>query len=211
MAGVPDPTASTVPTNIWLGPLRNSVDVKVEKTMTIRDAFSNPVGNSTVVIDFSACASNLGPNPPNDHRLYTPQDHHPGALFNCAQHTVTAVTNASGVATFRIGGSARNISGPSAPGYSNAAVGCGVITADGVPFGRIKVAVFDQDGGGGCNSGDLSRFFVDSFAFLQGGASAYRARSDYNSDGLVNPADLSIFFNMLSQPPGTGSGAPCNL
>jgi len=188
MAGVPDPANSVIGTGINLaGNTAGVVDVAVERTMTIRDAFNNPISNSTVVITFTNCTN-------QDIRLCNIQPSHPG-LFNCAQKTVTAVTNASGVATFRIAGGATNGGGNPA----GAGVGCATVQADGVPMGNLTVGAFDDNNGGGVNPADLAAFLGDRFG-------SYRGRSDFNWDGFVNPSDFSL---ILSVRFGGGSVSSC--
>jgi hypothetical protein len=189
MAGVPDPATSAIGTVINLGGnTAGTVDVRVEKTMTIRDAFNNLVSNSTVVITFTNCTN-------QDIRLCNNQPNHPGAQFNCGAKTVTAVTNASGVATFRIAGGALNGGGNPA----GAGAGCASVQADGVPMGSLTVGAFDENNAGGVNPGDIASFLSDRFG-------SYRGRSDFNGDNLNNPSDLSLLLNVRF---GGGSTASC--
>src|SRR5262245_47026067 len=189
MAGVPDPAASSIGVVINLGGnTAGTVDVRAEKTMTIRDAFNNPIGNSTVVITFTNCTS-------QDIRLCNNQPNHPGALFNCAAKTVTAVTNAAGVATFRVAGGANNNGGNPA----GALAGCATVQADGVPMGSLTVGAPDENNTGGVTVADLSSFAGDRFGL-------YRGRSDFNGDNAVTVADLAIFSQFRF---GGGSNASC--
>jgi len=188
MAGVPDPLNSLIGTVINLGGNTGGVvDVRAEKTVTIRDAFNNPISNSTVVITFTNCTN-------QDIRLCNNQPNHPG-LFNCAQKTVTAVTNASGVATFRVAGGATN-NGGNPPG---ALAGCATVQADGVPMGNLTVGAPDENNAGGVSVGDLGAFGGDRFG-------SYRGRSDFNGDGAVTVGDLGIFGQFRN---GGGSASSC--
>jgi hypothetical protein len=188
MAGIPDPALSTLGTVINLGGnTGGTVDVLAQKTVTIRDAFNNPIQNSTVVITFTNCTN-------QDIRLCNNQPNHPG-LFNCVAKTVTAVTNASGVATFRVAGGANNPGG-NPPG---ALAGCATVQADGVPMGSLTVGAPDENNSGGVVVTDLSAFAGDRFG-------AYRGRSDFNGDNAVNVLDLAIFSQFRF---GGGSTASC--
>jgi hypothetical protein len=188
MAGVPDPAFSTIGTVINLGGNTGGVvDPLAQKTMTIRDAFNNPIQNSTVVITFTTCTN-------NDIRLCNNQPNHPG-LFNCAQKTVTAVTNASGVATFRVAGGATNNGGnPAGVGAD-----CAEVRADGVLMGMLTVGAPDENNIGGITVADLAAFGGDRFG-------AYRGRSDFNGDDVITVADLAIFGQFRF---GGGSLASC--
>ena len=189
MAGVPDPATSSIGTVINLGGnTAGTVDVLAQKTMTIRDAFNNPIQNSTVVITFTNCTN-------QDIRLCNNQPNHAGALFNCAAKTVTAVTNASGVATFRVAGGANNPGGNPA----GALAGCASVQADGVPMGNLTVGAPDENNAGGVTVGDLSSFAGDRFGL-------YRGRSDFNGDNAVTVADLALFSQFRF---GGGSLASC--
>jgi hypothetical protein len=188
MAGVPDPTKSTIPNNnINLGAYTASgdgngvVNAEAIKQITVRDAGNNPIANSTVVINFTNCVS-------QDIRLSNDQRHHPGALFNCPAKTVTAVTNASGVAEFRVSGGATN-SGNSA-GHTT---GCAEVRADGVLLGTIRVGAPDENFASGINVIDLGLFASDRFG-------AYRSRSDFDGSGAVNVLDLGIWADFRFGP-----------
>jgi hypothetical protein len=140
------------------------------------------------VITFTNCTN-------QDIRLCNIQPNHPGALFNCAAKTVTAVTNAAGVATFLVAGGANNPGGNPA----GALAGCASVQADGVPMGNLTVGAPDENNIGGVNVVDLSSFAGDRFG-------AYRGRSDFNGDGAVNVLDLAIFAGFRF---GGGSVASC--
>lgn len=203
MAGVPDPTKSVLGgtgdgLSIHLAPQNNAgvLNTRATKLITVRDAGNNPIANSTVVITFTTCTN-------NDIRLCSVQPNHPGALFNCAAKTATAVTNASGVATFLVAGGANN-NGGNPPGVGS---GCATVRADGVLLGSLTVATPDENNIGGVSGSDLSSFGGDRFG-------AYRGRSDFNADGAVTGADLSIFgqyrFPASVGQPGDASIASCS-
>jgi len=178
-AGVPSAATSTLGTGIMLGGrVASNVDALVQKTMTVRDAANNPVPNSVVVINFSTCTA-------SDIRLCSVQSF-AGMFVNCAAKTVSAVTNASGVATFRIIGGANN------PGLNPAGVGvgCASVTADGVSLGSLTVGAPDENNTGGVTVLDTAAFFDDRFG-------AYRGRSDMDGTGPpLGVLDTAIFFGV---------------
>src|SRR5262245_19313395 len=96
---VPGPL-SQIGNGIILGGWANGgVDVRAARTVTIYDCLDQPYVGGVVMIDFGGCAG-------QDIRLCDSQPNHPGAFFNCGQKRVMALTNASGVATFRVAGGA---------------------------------------------------------------------------------------------------------
>src|SRR5262245_41771238 len=113
-AGVPDATKSSVGNFINLGGhTTGTVDVRVVKTLVVRDASNAGVANATVEIRFANCVS-------QDIRLSGTQPHHPGALFDCPNKIVSAITDGSGTGTFRIAGGATSVSGTNPPGATTA-------------------------------------------------------------------------------------------
>lgn len=199
-AGVPSAGTSTLGANINLcgtngaGTIADPAAV-VLKTITVRDAASNPVPNSVVVINFSACTS--PPAAPQDGRLSSNQPF-AGMFVNCAAKTVSAVTNGSGVASFRVVGST-SFAGANGPG---ATLPCATVTADGVVLGSLRVGAFDLDGVGGVLPSDGSLWQQDRNG-------AYRARSDYDGNLAVNPADGSLWQQIRNALGSSASGAVC--
>jgi hypothetical protein len=119
--------------------------------------------------------------------------------FNCAGAVVTAVTNASGQATFRIVGGAS--AGPGNP--PGITTGCAVIKADGQtlsPPGGVIVGQYDLNTSGGVNAADQGIFLGSLFG-------AYRARADYNGSGTVTAADLAKLLSVQFAA-GSGVSAP---
>jgi hypothetical protein len=191
MAGVPSAANSSLPTGIqFVGTQGGVVDSKGQAIVTVRDAGNNPVINSTVEIIFTSCASAV----PSDLNLDDVQPF-PGISLNCAGTVVTAITNASGQATFRIVGGAGALPGNN-PGITTA---CATVRADGQVLGNLRVGAYDLNTTGGVNAADQSLFLATLFASPVG----YRARADYNGDGVCNAADLS---KLLSVTFGAGSG-----
>jgi hypothetical protein len=198
-AGVPSLGNSTVGAGIILGGQNASgtADVHVAKTITVRDAANNPVPNSVVVITFSTCTA-------NDIRLCSVQN--AGMFVNCGAKSVSATTNASGIATFTIIGGAINNPPPGGlPQPAGVGAGCATVTADGVNFGNLTVAAADQNDTGGVNVIDTGDYNNDRF-------NAYRGRSDFDGNGVVNVLDTSTFLNIRFGVPGvpgsTVSGSP---
>ena len=184
-AGVPNAGNTSRPGAVVLVPKDPTAPLAAAAglaTFTVRDAANNPVPNSVVVVTMSGCTA-------SEIRLSSNQPH-AGVFVNCAAKSVSAVTNGSGVATFRLLGRIA-----AHPGFaSGAAAQCGSVTADGVPLGTIGVAVADQNGAGGCNSADGSLFLADR----DNAAGQNRSRSDYNGAGspAVNAADGSLFLQL---------------
>src|SRR5262245_11631719 len=141
-AGVPNAANSSRPNAVVLVTKDPALPLAAPAglaTFTIRDAANNPVPNSVIVINAAGC-------PGTEIRLSSNQPH-AGVFVNCAAKTVSAVTNASGVATFRLLGRIGTH-----PGFAaGKATLCGSVAADGVALGAINVAVADQNGAGGCN------------------------------------------------------------
>lgn len=202
MAGVPDPTKSTLSGNTYIqvtGHIANVVDSRVIRLIgPIRDAGNNPIANSTVVINFTNCIT-PGPGGALDIELSSTQPHHPGGLSNCLAKTVTAVTNASGIATFRVAGSADRGAGGS-PGTTTP---CAEVRADGILMGSLRVAAWDQNKLGGCNATDFGLVLGDAFA---GG---FRNRSDFNGDLATNATDFGLILGVAFAGTATTSYAVC--
>jgi hypothetical protein len=194
MAGVPSAGTSTVGTFIRLGGFNNSnvVEPQVEKTITVRDAGSSPVQNSTVEIRFGVCTST------GEFRICGDQPF-PGLGVSCVDNTVIQVTDAAGDAVFRVVGHALNPGGGTAgfPAAGLAGTPCAEVRADGVVLGSLRVKAYDQNGSNGVNPVDLALWLNDRFSITCGAFCAeYRSRSDYNDDGNVNPVDLALFLSV---------------
>ena len=147
-----------------------TVDPACEKQLLIRDWGCNPLANVVVRLDFSNCYAG------GDIRLASTQPF-PGLTLDCGLHTVSATTNASGIAVFRILGYS-NVLAPNA-GPTGAGEGCAVIWADNVPLGSYSVATPDLNGA--APGGDLGVWGGDLVEYLQsrfGGVSAYRVRAN---------------------------------
>lgn len=203
MAGVPSAAQSILTeggTSINVAAFRANgtaaTHENVLKHITVNDAGGTPVLNSTVVINLINCVQRPGPAGV-DMELGDTQPF-AGLLVNCANKTVSAVTNASGVANFSVIGFAHNTGltqvspAISAPGHTTK---CAEVRADGVLLGSLNVGGFDEDGNGGVNPTDNGLLLGDRKAFLPGpvGTSAYRGRSDYDGNNAIDPTDLGLW------------------
>ena len=186
LAAVPSPANSTIPAHINLvASAGGVVDPFGTFTVTVRDAASNPITGSTVVVDFSACASlGLGQAMPAN-------------VVSCSAKTVTAISDASGVATFDIAGFAYACGGC---GQSQ----CAIIKADLVPLGTISVGAFDLDGTSGLDPSDVSLWLAD---FELGCESE---RTDYDGNGKSLASDLSILLQRINDGNDTESAGRCD-
>jgi hypothetical protein len=149
MAGVPTAGNSTlgdplVNLRAYNGsPSAAAVDQSLPKTIIVRDAANNPVPNSVVVLNFSACHA------AGDIRIGSTQ---PAGFFtNCAAKTISGVTDAAGTVVFRVVGASNTSSGAN-PGAGEL---CCTVTADGVALGSLSVGAPDLNGarGGGTDPG----------------------------------------------------------
>ena len=202
LAGVPNSTNSNInfagggPGILFLGGKAGSVvDVRSEKQILVRDAALNPVANSVVTLNFTGCYG-------GEIRIGDGTAQTFNTTVNCGAHTISATTNASGVAVFRVVGASSGIVG-SSPGIGE---GCASITADGVPLGSYSVATPDYNSGGKVDGSDLLFFNYGLFnpPTPTGG---YRSRYNYSNAGgagNVNGSDALFFNGFLS---GGGSTA----
>jgi hypothetical protein len=191
MAGVPSAINSTIGNGIQLGGLTpgGAADPLVVKTITVRDGSNAIIAGSNVVLNFSTCHS-------GDIKLGNNQPNHVGN-FNCAARTVFALTNASGVATFKITGFNTSVT----PALSAA---CATVVADNQLLGNLLVSTFDLNGSAGVNAADPSVWLGDK------NSGTYRERSDFDANGVVNPADGSVLLADKNQAGGiTASTAAC--
>jgi len=190
---------STVPQHINLVALKGGVvDPVGEFTIVVRDLANNPVVGANVDIDFGQCTPDI--------RIGSSQPY-PGLTTSCDGPVghVRAITDALGIARFRIVGAASNPTGH-APGASTA---CARVTADGILLGTMSVGAFDQDGSSGVNPTDASICFSDSLDFFMNGS--YVGRSDYNNSGTINPVDISILLGVSLRRESLASAAAyCN-
>jgi len=192
-AGVPSPGNCSFSKNIidLVGQTAGTPDAlspNAALTITVRDVGNNPINNSTVVIDLSADLS--------DTRFGSSQAY--GTTFvNCGNHQIYATTNASGQVTFVVVGGGLGSAAPSHPANGAKVYADGVL----ISGAGLKVASYDEDGGGGVGGSDLSIFANDLFNHP-----SYE-RSDFDGSGAVGGADLSLFSNTLFGGRSTASAS----
>jgi len=163
-SGVPSPSNSTVPFCLLGCPAGDMVI-----TIVVRDLANNPVTNSTVVLDFSACpAFTLCPVEPTDPYIY-----------DAPSRTVRAFTDASGTVRFPL----------RAGGVCGTANGVRVF-ADGVFLAGRTFASPDQNG-------DLFVNAVDQ-GIASAKLGFADPTADFDCDGGVTAADLGVVAAHLS-------------
>ena len=189
-SAAPCPACCTKPSYIMLAGSQGGVpDPTAAFTIVVRDFANNPIPNSLVMIDLSACT---------DMKLCRYQ--HAGANVDCSVHTVRGFTDANGRLTLTILGAGLNNGRAPGPG-----AGCARIFADGTPIGDATLVINDQNGGfqppgaQGMEVTDMLAFLVDY------GNGIYRGRSDYSAlfgfdMGALTVVDLSMFLKIF----GTG-------
>lgn len=170
-ADVPSPMNHSIPSHVVLvGRGAAGPDSAIGHVYcVIRDLANNPVPGSFVIFDFSAFS---------DLRIAADQLD-PRLTVNCAQRTVSSVTDANGRADFTIMGACTG--GPPSPRNSLR------IYADGVLLGSPPVAVLERDGFPGLTLTDLSIWAADWFSGLE------LERADLDGSGSVSALDLSLW------------------
>ncbi len=154
-------------------------------TVTSRDLANNPIADMTVTIDLSGAS---------DLRLCAAPALS-GLVVNCPARTVSGVTSTLGEVEFAIFGWAVNNGDGTGSGLGAARIrACtqpecmpGTVMFD----APISVSAFDQTGGDGVSSMDLSRFLADF------GAGGYLARSDHDHSGFVGITDFAVLLQSL--------------
>jgi hypothetical protein len=178
---IPSWTLSTVPRFIRVvGTHGGEPDPAGLFVVTVRDFNNVPIANSQVVLDFINCL---------DVRLCSDQPD--PATVDCPTRTVRCFSDGAGIARFIILGAARNRSGD--PGTEGAQVR---VIADGVTLAMVTAVVPDENGAlttQGVEATDLSSLIADL------GAQVYRARSDFNEDGVLGGADLARWLTWHGQ------------
>lgn len=211
-AGIPDPASSNINLGgaiIQLGDRTSggAAVARCDKDILVRDNVPNPVVGAVVEIDFDGCYS-------QEIRLSTNQPFHPNAIgtppgFNCASRGVSAVTDGTGHAHFRIMGSTTIINALDGLAHE----GCATVTATApggptIVLGTLSVAVGDLKGMDGMNGTDTTMYTGVRF----GGASAYRSRCNYvGVAGTVDGSDTTAFSGYRNgDGAGTTNGPVCN-
>jgi hypothetical protein len=210
-ANVPDPVHSTIVATFggtYYGiPLGGSdlttSDPSSQLVVTVKDLANNPIANSTVIVDFSACS---------DVQICDTQLD--GSTADCATKTVRMATNGAGQATFYIVGHA-----DVAADADGSNLGAVTVYADGVNLydaaedvngAGLNAACYDLDGSSGVSGTDLSLWLSDFGLVLANGPE----RGDYDYDGILSGTDLSgwlTYFGKLQSPfsCAEGLGADC--
>jgi hypothetical protein len=162
-----------------VGNLGGTVDPVGEFCVTVRNFNNVPIGNASVVIDFSDCDLQLCTNQLDA-----------AVTVDCVSQTVRKNTNASGVACFRVRGKSRS---PGSLGCGGAIKDCAKIFADGVLLCSADAPTYDlvsQLGEDGMNPNDLSEWLHLSFDCVPG-----PTRGNYDcTNHDLDPNDLSIFL-----------------
>lgn len=152
-----------------------SLDPTGEFTVTLRDVAQNPLPDFQVKVDFTDC-------PGLELCGVTGANY---ARIDPTGHIVTAMTDAAGQVHLRIAGSLNLPIGAPEPANWRARV-----SACSILLSTPTVAVLDLTGRDGTNSGDFSYFVTDI------GAHLFYARDDYDGNGVVNSADLSVLATL---------------
>jgi hypothetical protein len=179
-AGVPNGPNSTAPAYIDLVGTRDGVpDPAGAFTVIVRDGNNAVMPSTPVRVRFGNCAD-LWP---------AAVQPYPGLTVDCAQKTVSGITDSQGAITFVIVGSVVQRTPAST-------ANCAEIHADpgDVLLRRPSVAVYDQDGVNGIGPNDFSLQECDG---LSGGLGSYFPRSDYNHNGQTYLTQWSLDFGVL--------------
>jgi hypothetical protein len=193
-AQVPDVPNITLPPGVPLVGERGGVtDPAGVFKIIVRDIAMNPVPGASVVIAFDECGDDL-------RICATPGM--PGVTVDCDVPRVRAVTDLTGTATFAIRGGGRNID-PASIGM------CARVLVEDAPVARLRVAAFDLTGAGGVGPPDISSWIADYFRSAT--TLMYFSRSDYDFNGTLSPADLSILLRVsLGGTSNTSCSKFCN-
>jgi hypothetical protein len=216
LANVPAPDKSCAPAYILVVGRTSggaATDPAGLSSVTVRDAFNNPIAGATVTIDFSGCCDiNLCPT---------------GVGHNCAARTVSGLTNASGVYSFTVLGAAKdpgNLVPPAQYGgcghngvhiYANAGTGNvelvdrgpSCTAGTGLPPTGVTLDLNGAAGGSNGTSGSDVSNEINLFGSISGGA-PYKGRGDINLDGVISGADVSAEISHFGRLSGIG-GVGC--
>ena len=142
--------------------------------VTLRDFNNVPVPNSTVIVDFSNC----------DIQLCADQKD-PGVVLDCVLQTLRKISDANGVACFRVIGRHRNM------GCAPKPIPCVEVFWEGTFICALYAPVFDlvNEPGVGLSGTDLSEFL---HLFFDCGV--YLSAIDYNCTDSIDGDDLSQFL-----------------
>lgn len=164
--------------------------------VVVKDASNSPLAGATVTIDFSACCPGIRLS---NTQLGAGVSH----VINSAQ--VTAVTDLTGTAVFRIEGAATGTLSPltgaigcATISFTPPGVGTPILITNGIDHPTVFVAAPDLAGvvgASGVDITDLSFFLSDKNAYVQSTAN-YHQRSDF--DFHLPVFNCSAVFNSSS-------------
>jgi hypothetical protein len=176
VAGTPMPGNSTLPARIYIvGSNGVTADAPFGQfQVTVRDLANNPVGGSTVMVDFS---------PITELRIASNQLD-AATVTNCPHRFVKRITDDSGTAALTVMGRANGLSPQAGVLHAN-------VYADGVLIGQVPVSIYDLDGTNGLGANDISLWLGD-FAAPQ-----FYGRGDYDGDGRLGANDLSLWIGAM--------------
>ena len=192
-ASPPFPPLCTVPHCIPLvGSNNGVVDAAGEFVVVVRGIANNAIAGATTVVDFGNCGGvALGD---------AAAQAFPGISVDCTRHRVSAISDATGIARFRlVGGGA---AGGTTPGPASA---CAFVYADNQPLGAASVQLYDLDGANGVGGNDLSLWMADFFAR----GNPERSRSDYDCNGGVGGNDLALWLGVFNAGGSASSASAC--
>jgi len=192
-AAVPDPAHSQVPAYIdavgvqaTTGANAGLPDGRGAFTVTVRDFLNNPISGSNVEINYANCS---------DTKLCTAVI--AGRTVDCTNKAVRASTNAAGQVTVTVLGASIHPGAVPPAIFAGAGVGCIRVYADGIQLATATSVVYDLQGArnfptnNGVNGGDVP-YLINDVGAINAGA-AYKGRTDYDHNGVVNGADISLF------------------
>jgi hypothetical protein len=218
-AAVPDPAHSAVPIGIISGGVKTvadwTPDPGIVTTVTVRDFLNNPIGGSTVELNYSLCTP--------DTKLCLAVV--AGQTIDVASRTVRGATDAFGVFRATILGASNHTGGSTVATNPPGAGYCLKVYADGILLGTAASVILDLNGtigypaNMGVNAADASYLWSDiGYSGLAG--ATFKGRSDFSSvavgatppsgAGVVNSADASYFYVHLGRSSsGQGSLGGC--
>jgi hypothetical protein len=192
-ASPPSPWNSTAPPFVALVGISNGVvDPLGEFVVVVRGLSNNPLPGRIVEIDFSGCAGVTLGGPASQT--------FPGVTTDCTGHIISALSDANGIARFRIaggGGAGGSSDGPAPDCVHVRAARVLLLTTP-------SVQIFDLDGFNGVKANDLSLWLAD---FARG--APYLSRSDYDGNGRVGINDLSVWLNVFGAGGSVTSAITC--
>ncbi len=151
-----------------VGQISGTPDSRGAFRVIIRDCDGSPCEGAVVRLEM---------NPDDIHIC----DYQGGDSVDCATNSIIKFTNAAGEAVFHVVGSAIRTSVPP--------IGTADLWVNGVKVRSYWAAAFDLDGGG-VSVSDVSKWMQDW------GSGLYFPRGDYDHDGKLTMADLTILLRV---------------